>query len=238
MDDHDVAARPTALELRCFAKALQEFASRHPLTPLRAGLRHVARLMRGAAYFRENEARAAAFFEWLDGITDDDLRVLADYGPKLESERLERARRDALRRRAESQARLEKARAQMIREIRRRPAPTTATRRSAPRRAAAAVRPAARRTAGRTSRGSPREAEDGEPEPDLDFVARAVAAVVDRELDELAARFDDCWQLRHSPYIRDAVAELIAWFERRRARRHERRQEDDAVVLELLRRRP
>jgi hypothetical protein len=47
---------------------------------------------------------------------------------------------------------------------------------------------------------------------------------------------DQAWELRQTPYLRDACEAIIEWHERRHLRRLEREQERAAALARLMRR--
>jgi hypothetical protein len=52
---------------------------------------------------------------------------------------------------------------------------------------------------------------------------------------ELRALVDQAWELRGSPYLRDGVAAIEDWWDRRATRAWERRQRKLAALVQLLR---
>jgi hypothetical protein len=56
------------------------------------------------------------------------------------------------------------------------------------------------------------------------------------EESELRALTDQAWELRQTPYLRDACEAIIEWHGRRHLRRLEREQERAAALARLMRR--
>jgi hypothetical protein len=51
---------------------------------------------------------------------------------------------------------------------------------------------------------------------------------------ELRALVDQAWELRGTPYLRDAVAAIVDWHDRRHLRRLEADQERAAAIVRVL----
>jgi hypothetical protein len=66
----------------------------------------------------------------------------------------------------------------------------------------------------------------------------ALRAHRERESDELYELVAQAWELRGSPYFRDACEAVVEWHQRRRLRRIEVEGERDALALRLLGWRP